>query len=118
MELTISATEKRRLKQIDYNQKNNITPQQIVKSRKSTMGTEYKAPKYAYSGLKTTDIAADPDFQIKLEVHSVVTTRITHISRHQSPSCIVARTVLPIPFVTHDTREQRGQEPFLWPPLS
>ncbi len=62
MDMTIKETERRRLKQIGYNEKHNITPRQIIKSRKSTMGEEYKhkTPVYAYSGIKKTDIAADP----------------------------------------------------------
>jgi len=63
MDLTIKETERRRIKQLAYNEKNNITPRQIIKARKSTMGEEYKPVKYAYSGKETTDIAADPVIQ-------------------------------------------------------
>ena len=62
MQKTIDETNRRRDKQLKYNEKNNITPRQIVKASKSIMGrpvsqitgeTYYVEPSQA-------DVAADP----------------------------------------------------------
>ncbi len=61
MQRTIDETNRRREKQLKYNQKNNITPAQIVKAQRSMVDTEKKAKEAkAYSGVEKTDIAADP----------------------------------------------------------
>jgi len=63
MQFTIDETNRRREKQLKYNEENNITPQQIVKARKAILGAEYgrKSPtdKY-YADMPKPDIAADP----------------------------------------------------------
>ncbi|MBI9069807.1 MAG: excinuclease ABC subunit UvrB [Salinivirgaceae bacterium] len=63
MQRTIDETNRRRIKQLQYNEDNNITPKQIVKAQRSMASkdleeTETK-PK-AYSGIEKIDIAADP----------------------------------------------------------
>lgn len=63
MQRTIDETNRRREKQLKYNQENNITPQQIVKSNKSILGSfsssETKQKEY-YIEPEITDIASDP----------------------------------------------------------
>ncbi|MBN2166202.1 MAG: excinuclease ABC subunit UvrB [Marinilabiliaceae bacterium] len=60
MEATIEATNHRRAKQLKYNQDNNITPKQIIKSQTSALaGKDSNRPK-GYSGTENADIAADP----------------------------------------------------------
>lgn len=66
MQLTIDQTNHRREKQLLYNEKNGITPTQIIKASKSMMGdyqaqTGKKEKAYAESG--NLDIAADPVVQ-------------------------------------------------------
>jgi len=61
MQETIDATNYRREKQIAYNIKHNITPKQIVKSKKGSTLIENKTQEY-YSKQKT-DVAADPIIQ-------------------------------------------------------
>ncbi len=65
MQETIDETNRRREKQLAYNEKNGITPTTIGK-RKSSIMTEYvkqtKGKKY-YSGPESTSIAADPVIQ-------------------------------------------------------
>ena len=56
MQKTISATDRKREKQLAYNEKHNITPKQIVKAQKSIMGTSGKA----YAERNKISIAADP----------------------------------------------------------
>ncbi|MEA3316859.1 MAG: helicase-related protein, partial [Bacteroidota bacterium] len=57
MKQTIDETDRRREKQLHYNEINNITPQQIIKaSKKSTLDISPKA----YTGNQKTSIAADP----------------------------------------------------------
>lgn len=65
MQKTMRETERRRNKQLKYNEKHNITPQQIVKAQKSVMGDAYqsKSHKYAYADQEKPDIAADPLIQ-------------------------------------------------------
>ncbi len=64
MRRTIDETSRRRIKQIQYNEQNNITPTQIVKSLTPIIGNNYNPgqPK-AYSGPETIDVAADPLIQ-------------------------------------------------------
>ncbi len=61
MQETIDATNYRREKQIAYNIKHNITPKQIVKSKKGSTLIEKKTQEY-YSK-QQTDVAADPIIQ-------------------------------------------------------
>jgi excinuclease ABC subunit B len=66
MQLTIDQTNDRREKQLLYNEKNGITPTQIVKASKSMMGdyqiqTGSKGKAYSESG--KLNIAADPVVQ-------------------------------------------------------
>ena len=56
MERTISETNRRRIKQLEYNEKNNISPSQIVKAQKSIMGNIGKQ----YKVVDKPSIAADP----------------------------------------------------------
>ena len=68
MQRTIDGTEKRRLKQLKYNEEHNITPTQIKKSMTSVLGekeTQRKA-KY-YMGDELPSIAADPVVQYMSE---------------------------------------------------
>lgn len=63
MKLTIDETTRRREKQLKYNQDNNITPQQIVKTTGSMMSHYNKklgANKHAYSEPDSLNVAADP----------------------------------------------------------
>jgi len=69
MQRTIDETNRRRAKQIEYNQKHNITPRQIIKSTDQILGqtsvadSRNQAEEKAYSGVLETDIAADPVVQ-------------------------------------------------------
>jgi excinuclease ABC subunit B len=68
MQRTIDETNRRRAKQLDYNQKNAITPKQVVKALTSIMGDRSIAETGAYDAKKprpyveseTTTIAAEP----------------------------------------------------------
>jgi excinuclease ABC subunit B len=63
MKLTIDETTRRREKQLKYNQDNNISPQQIVKTTGSMMSHYNKklgANKHAYSEPDSLNVAADP----------------------------------------------------------
>ncbi len=67
MQQTIDETNRRREKQLKYNQDNNITPQQIVKAHKSILGKEVgrkAAAQPYYVEPSKTDIAADPVVQL------------------------------------------------------
>ncbi len=62
MQKTIDETNRRREKQLFYNEEMGITPTQIVKASKSIMGDIIgkKAGEKFYAGPQTKDIAADP----------------------------------------------------------
>lgn len=63
MQLTIDETQRRRMKQMAYNEAHGITPQQIVKSLKGALSrddrSDVKELKVVASGI-SADIAADP----------------------------------------------------------
>lgn len=64
MQKTIDETNRRRAKQIEYNQENNITPKQIKKERSSIFGSEnYEPKKMKMYGQKSDNqnIAAEPE---------------------------------------------------------
>ncbi|MDQ2180083.1 excinuclease ABC subunit UvrB [Marinifilum sp. D714] len=63
MKETIDSTNRRREKQLAYNEKHGITPQQIVKSKKSIIEQTQKAEPDAYAGPESVEIAADPVVQ-------------------------------------------------------
>jgi len=59
---TIDETNRRRAKQIKYNEENNITPQQIVKSKNSTFGKKSSVSDYDNTGSNNDEnVAADPE---------------------------------------------------------
>ncbi len=62
MQLTIDETNRRREKQIKYNEEHGITPQPIVKPTSTIMAgvKQISGEPYAYSGPEEADVAADP----------------------------------------------------------
>ncbi|GET29809.1 excinuclease ABC subunit UvrB [Prolixibacter sp. SD074] len=66
MQRTIDSTNRRRAKQMAYNEENKITPQQIIKATREVIGYEYRKEKEAassakaYAGPPPADVAADP----------------------------------------------------------
>ena len=61
MKRTIQETNRRREKQLAYNETNNITPKQIIKAFHSIMGQKELKPKNkAYIEPQNIDVAADP----------------------------------------------------------
>ena len=68
MQRTIDATEKRRIKQMKYNEEHNITPKQIKKSATSVLGdSEAQRKENYYIGDELPSIAADPVVQYMSE---------------------------------------------------
>ncbi|MDR0796171.1 MAG: excinuclease ABC subunit UvrB [Tannerella sp.] len=64
MRLTIEETNRRRDKQLIYNEKHGITPQQIVKNTLSLLGEKQPEPAEKYAYLETAkSIVADPVIQ-------------------------------------------------------
>jgi excinuclease ABC subunit B len=65
MQRTIDETNRRREKQLKYNEENNITPQQIVKPTSTILQgvKEISGEPYAYAGQEKTEVAADPVVQ-------------------------------------------------------
>jgi excinuclease ABC subunit B len=62
MKRTIDETERRRTKQLKFNEKNNITPRQIIKASKNIMGRpveQISRPSF-YIEKDTVNLAADP----------------------------------------------------------
>lgn len=67
MRFTIDETNRRREKQLKYNEDNGITPQQIIKAKKSILGAgigRKPTPKQYYVEPAKADIAADPVVQM------------------------------------------------------
>jgi excinuclease ABC subunit B len=62
MQNTIDETNRRRMKQLGYNEENNITPKQIVRAHGSVLGNlrKHKEEAKFYAGPENADIAADP----------------------------------------------------------
>lgn len=65
MQRTIDETNRRRIKQLKYNEDNNITPRGVAKTRRNVLGEEMKdeTEKKFYGGPGKADIAADPVVQ-------------------------------------------------------
>ena len=63
MQETLESTNHRREKQLAYNEKHGITPQQIVKAKKSIIDQSRPEVHEVYSGPETVEIAADPVVQ-------------------------------------------------------
>ena len=62
MQRTIDETNRRREKQLKYNEENNISPKQIIRSTVSLFeqNKELLAKSHAYAGQAKSDLAADP----------------------------------------------------------
>ncbi len=60
MQRTIDETNRRREKQLKYNEENGITPQQVIKTSKSVLGQDRQAGNAYYKEPEGVDVAADP----------------------------------------------------------
>ncbi|MDR0714439.1 MAG: excinuclease ABC subunit UvrB [Bacteroidales bacterium] len=76
---TLEETDRRRKKQLDYNEKMNITPRQVVKARGSIMGNRTRestdtSKKYYVEPERRSDVAAEPVVQYmnRLELEKAV----------------------------------------------
>ncbi len=63
MQRTIDETNRRREKQLKYNEANNIIPTQIVKSQREILGRKREPELIPYLSETETSIAADPVVQ-------------------------------------------------------
>jgi excinuclease ABC subunit B len=64
MQRTIDETNRKRLKQIEYNKQHNITPTQIIKTQTDVFKhSNVDNNKSNYSNISETTIAAEKDFQ-------------------------------------------------------
>ncbi|MFH0867343.1 MAG: excinuclease ABC subunit UvrB [Bacteroidota bacterium] len=83
MKRTIDETYRRREKQLKYNEENNITPTQIVKSTESILGQtsviDKKKMQYAYVEKEGFDVAADP--VVKYMSKDQIKKNIAHVRR-------------------------------------
>ena len=75
MHKTMDETQRRREKQLLYNEKHNITPQQIVKNTSSTLVKERKTEPQAYVEKETASLAADPvvQYMTKQDLEKAIT---------------------------------------------
>lgn len=60
MQRTIDETNRRREKQLKYNEDNDITPQQAIKASKAILGNDRPSGNAYYSDPDKVDVAADP----------------------------------------------------------
>lgn len=67
MQMTIDETNRRREKQMLYNQKHGVTPKQIIRDRKSALGREYLSPveENAYLEPDYLSLVAEPIEKVK-----------------------------------------------------
>ncbi len=83
MKRTIDETYRRREKQLKYNEENNITPTQIVKSTESILGQtsviDKKKLQHAYVEKEGFDVAADP--VVKYMSKDQIRKNIAHVRR-------------------------------------
>jgi excinuclease ABC subunit B len=75
MKKTMDETQRRREKQLLYNEKHGITPQQIIKNTLSTLVKERKTEPKAYLENETVNFAADPviQYMTKTDLEKAIT---------------------------------------------
>ncbi len=76
MRITIDETNRRREKQLQYNEKYGIIPTQIVKALKSIMGSSMQSTAKVYVEPEKVDYAADP--VVKYMTHDDLIEAIEH----------------------------------------